>query len=51
MSVHGFDERMIDVHYYYYIDLIAVCGTLIISVILHRDKQKQICDHKFSTVL
>ena len=29
MSVQGVDERMIDVHYYYYIDLIAVCGTLI----------------------
>ena len=31
--------------------LIAVCGTLIIFIILPCDKQKQVCDHKFITIL
>ena len=31
--------------------LIAVCGTLIILIILPCNKQKQVCDHKFVTVL
>ena len=31
--------------------LIAVCGTLIVLIILPCDKQKQVCDHKFITIL
>jgi len=31
--------------------LIAVCGTLIILIILPCDKQKQVCDHKFIAIL
>ena len=31
--------------------LIAVCGTLIILIILPCDKQKQVCDHKLITIL
>ena len=31
--------------------LIAVCGTSVILIILPCDKQKQVCDHKFITIL
>ena len=31
--------------------LIAVCGTLIILIILPCDKQKQVCDRKFINIL
>ena len=31
--------------------LIAVGGTLIILIILPCDKQKEVCDHKFITIL